>query len=297
MMLDDEKQLIQALRREIDGPAPAVHTQLSDIVPRGLRRRRIRQASSIAAAVSVVVGLGFAATAIDGQPLSNEPAKTPVIEIPTTVPLTANWSRADKPALEPQSTWTPPPGQPPIPGIPATGRPQCGFAHTQPGPDPTPALMAPEDQRLLAESLREVVGPTAEVAPVVVQPESGGGAVYWLNVTGSTGSGSVRVWAYTNPATPLETADYQVYDENVCLPPKRVVRPDGAVMQIYDIRPTNTVVAQTMKIYLPDHRMYLVMAQNYLPSAHRGPGEYSITRPGPVLTEYQLAQFGEKLTP
>jgi len=41
-MLDDEK-LIQALRREIDGPAPTVQTQLSDIVPRGLRRRRIRQ--------------------------------------------------------------------------------------------------------------------------------------------------------------------------------------------------------------------------------------------------------------
>jgi hypothetical protein len=293
MMWDDDKQLIQALRQEIDGPAPAVHTELPDIVARGMRRRRIRQTGSIAAAVAVVVGIGFAATAIDGRPLSNEPAQTPVVETPTTVPTAVGWSRAAMPTLEPQSTWTPTSGQP-IPGIPAAGLPQCGFAHTDPGPDPKPARMSPGVQELLAESLREIAGP-AEVGPVIEQQESVGGAAYWVKITDGGGPGTIRIWPHTNPATPLATADYDAYDQNVCAPPKRVVRPDGAVMQIYDIRPAGAVITQTMHIYLADHRMYIVAAQNFVRGESRGPGDIVVTRAGPVLTEYQLAKLGEAL--
>ncbi|MBP2321733.1 hypothetical protein JOF56_002118 [Kibdelosporangium banguiense] len=289
--MDDEK-LIQALRREVDGPAPTVHTQLSDIVPRGLRRRRIRQASSIAAAVAVVVGIGFAATAFDGQPLSNEPAKTPVVEIPTTVPLTADWGRANLPAMTPISTWKPDAGKTPIPGVPAAGLPQCAQGNMPPGPDPKPASMAPGVQQLLLEALREVAKP-AEVGGLVERRPSPDEPVYWADIKDRAGTATIRVWPETTPASPLVTADYQAFFENNCQPPKRVVKPDGSVMQIYEIRPAGSVMTQTMRIYLPDHRMYTVMAHNYVPGS--GPGDFLVTRPGPVLTEYQLAKLGEAL--
>jgi hypothetical protein len=294
MMLDDEK-LIQALRREVDGPAPTVQTQLSDIVPRGLRRRRIRQASSIAAAVAVVVGVGFAATTFDGQPLSNEPAKTPTVEIPTTVPFAADWSRANLQAMTPLTTFTPAAGRQQVPGVPAAGLPRCAQGNMPPGPDPEPRPMPAGVQHLMTETLREVAGPDAKVGELVERLDAANAPVYWADITDDHGPGSIRIWPEHTPASPLVTADYEAFHENNCEPPKRVVRPDGSVMQVYEIRPTDTAVTQTIRIYLPDHRMYTVMAHNYAQSPSGRPGDIVVTRPGPVLTERQLAQFGERM--
>jgi hypothetical protein len=150
-------------------------------------------------------------------------------------------------------------------------------------------------QHLMAETLREVAGPGAKVGELVERPDTTNTPVYWADITDDKGLGSIRIWPERTPASPLVTADYQAFFENNCAPPKRVVRPDGAVMQIYDIRPTDTAVARTMRIYLPDHRMYTVMTQNYASGQNSRIGGIVVTRPGPVLTEYQLAQFGERL--
>jgi hypothetical protein len=293
MMWEDDKQLLNALREEIEGPAPAIQTQLPDIVSRGLRRRRIRQASSIAAAVAVVAGVGVVAMTFGGNStLSNDPAQTTTTEIPTTLPTRADLGRANLPPMTPISTWTPDRDKP-VPGVPKEGLPRCAQGDMRPGPDPHPATMAPGVQQQLVEALREVTAP-AKVGDLAEQRSATDAPVYWADITDHAGAGSIRVWPEITPASPMVTADYEAFFENNCQPPKRVVKPNGAVMQIYEIRPTSTAVTQSMRIYLPDGRMYIVMAHNYVRGSG-GPGDFVVTRPGPVLTEYQLAKLGEAL--
>ncbi|WP_168211493.1 hypothetical protein [Actinosynnema sp. ALI-1.44] len=98
------------------------------------------------------------------------------------------------------------------------------------------------------------------------------------------------------------------FTESNCQPPKRLVRPDGTVLQIYDLRPTYDKVTrslqsvtQTMSIYFPDHTVYRLTVQNWGQkdlAAHKDSGapiRVGAGRPTLPLSEYQLSQLGEKL--
>jgi hypothetical protein len=299
-MMWDEQQLREALREEINGPAPSVQTELSDIMPRGLRRRRFRQASSVAAAVAVVAGIGAVAMTFGGTKSVNEPAQETVI--PTVAPRDADWSRADLPPFTPHATWTPQPGAPELPGVPKTGLPRCAQGNLPAGyPTLNPAEMPRELQDRLVGIVRSVAAP-AKVGSLMSAPppqySDNSAYQYFVNMDDDNGPGSVRFYSQRSPLPALATADFEAFSENNCPPPKRVTKPDGTILQIYQIRPTDDAVTQSLSIYLPDRRVYRVMAQSYpyQPSTtgavHDLPEVRRKTLP---LTEYQLSRLGEAL--
>lgn len=299
-MWDDER-LREALRDEVNGPAPAMTTELSDIMPRGRRRRRMRQAGSVAAAVAVVAGVGVVAMTLSGPGAKlNEPAQPS--ELPTVQGQEAPWQRADLQAETPVTTFTPHPDSPPLPGVPKTGFPRCAAAKLPGDPVPTPAAMSGQMRERFLRSLRAAAGPAKlgelrTVANAANRPE------YSVDITDGGGTGSVRVWPERSPAEPLITADAEAFSENSCQPPRRLVRPDGTIVQIYQIRPTFDggrleSVTQTMSVYLPDRSTYRITVQNS--PGQNSPGQNSPgqsrtgrDRASLPLTEYQLSRLGE----
>jgi hypothetical protein len=298
-MMWDEKQLREALREEIEGPAPAVRTQLSDIVPRGLRRRRMRQVGSVAAAVAVVVGLGVATTAFDGRPTSsNEPA---LPTVPNSVGADANWERADLPARSPYRTWAPAETAPPPAGHPKLNTPMCTaeideFMNL--GRDPIP----PEFRQRLKSDLR-AVAPSSKVGEVTDRSR---GDIYELavDVGDSAGMGSVLVAAGSFHGQPLAAADRQAFERNNCQPPKREIRSDDTVLQLYSVVPSEPFqsLTQALVIYRPDGTRVSVVVQNWASTdavLDKQSGDYNrigAGRPTLPLGERQLAQLAERLT-
>ncbi|SMC96876.1 hypothetical protein SAMN05661093_03365 [Kibdelosporangium aridum] len=303
-MMWDEQQLREALREEINGPAPTARTELSDIVPRGLRRRRFRQAGSIAAAVAVVAGVGAVAMTFGGKSAHvNEPAQTS--EIPTVLHQPAGWSRADMPAESPISTWTPKADAPPLPDVPKTGLPRCSPT-TMPGdPDPVPMAMPDAMRGRLMDTLRSVAAP-ARIGELRIRSNAANSPEYLVDITDDQGTGSIRVWPEQSPVEPLITANAEAFNENNCLPPKRIVTPDGSIAQIYPIRPiyderthAYADVTQALSVYLPDHSTYRIHVQSWGDKdvstdtgvkIKVGPGRKTLP-----LTEYQLSEIGEAL--
>ncbi|RSM69034.1 hypothetical protein DMH04_46360 [Kibdelosporangium aridum] len=301
----DEQQLREALREEINGPAPAARTELSDIMPRGLRRRRFRQAGSVAAAVAVVAGIGVVAMTFGGKNAHvNEPAKTS--EMPPVLHQPAGWSRADMPAESPISTWTPRADAPPLPDVPPTGLPRCSPTMMPGDPDPVPIQMPGATAGRLMAVLRKVAAP-ATVGELKARANAADSPEYTVDITDGNGTGSIRIWPELSPVEPLITANAEAFNENNCQPPKRIVKPDGSIAQIYQIRPTYDErthafgdVTQALSVYLPDRTTYRIHVQSWgekdvaadtSVKIKMGPGRKSLP-----LTEYQLSELGEGLT-
>jgi hypothetical protein len=301
MMLDDENKLIQALRNEIDGPAPAVRTQLSDIVPRGMRRRRIRQTSSVAAAVAVVVGLGFAATTINGKPTSTDDPAVSTTTLSTTVNAQATWDRADHlPTRTPYRTWSPAATAPRPSDAPALSIPMCSSPAPYNGGAGTIAV-PPEFRDRVAAAVRAVAAGT-KTGPVM---PSGTGkyTVVEFDVSDSGGTGSVRVNAAQFAGDPVRAADAQAFDRNNCEPPRRTVLADNTVMQIYGIIPSEPFqsLTRSLRVFLPTGVVVDITVQNWgSPDFVRIKGTDTVNRSGKgrptlPLTELQLSQVAERL--
>jgi hypothetical protein len=302
-MMWDEQQLRKALREEIEGPAPAVQTQLSDIMPRGLRRRRMRQVSSIAAAVAVVVGLGVVASTLDSKPSSsNEPA-LPTVRNSTTKSANAEarWGRADLPPRSPYATWAPGNTAPPPPGYPKLDTPMCDaevgeLVHL--GEDPIP----PEFNQRLKPGLK-AVAPSSKIGEVA---DSSRKNSYELNIDVGDGAGvgSVRIIAGPFGGKPLEAADRHAFERGNCQPPKREVRPDGTVLQVYSVVPSEPFqsLTQALVIYRTDGTRVAVIQQTWGSAdtvLDKKSGAYNRTgkgRPTLPLSELQLAELGDRLT-
>lgn len=290
----DEKQLTSALRKEIDGPAPAVRTQLSDIVPLGRRRRRIRHVGGVAAAVIALAGVGVLLGVVGPKDtLLNEPA----LDGPTRPrpPAELDWDRAPLPAHTPYSTWSPGFTAPPPPGREIPAIPMCDmgslqtvFGHTE---------IPPELLQRLRRSVQRVAR-TVEVSGVVAD-HNAGYHFYRMDVTDSGGVGSVAITATTFAGTPAQAADAQAFEVGNCLPPQRTVRPDGTILQIYSVRPSEPYASlqQTVRVYRPDGIQYSISTHNWgSPDVRPDPRQPSVPkrigagRGTLPLTERQLAE-------
>lgn len=294
----DEKQVRDALRKEIEGPAPAVRTQLSDIVPRGLRRRRMRQASATAAAMAVVVGIGVVVTTLNGSSTSiNDPAIPTVATSP--VRSEADWQRANLPPRSPHSTWEPGMTAPPPPGAPKLAIPLCSGD----GPDMAGLSVkpVPEELRRRLQLGLKAVAPSSRIGKVV---DRAGDRIHDLEVDvgDGNGTGSVRLTTGTFSGQPLEAADRQAFERQNCQPPKREVRPDGTVLQLSAMLPSEPFqsLTQALMIYRPGGKRVVVTVQNWSSADVKldKRGSYDRTgagRPTLPLTELQLAQLAERL--
>jgi hypothetical protein len=287
----DETQLREQLRDELAAPAPAVRTDLGAVQRRGQRLRRARQAGAAAAAVAVVVGVATAATLLTGQQPVNAPAG-PSSRVPRTTaqPSTVGWPRADMPERRPYGTYSPAPTAPLPSGRPRVTVPLCDLrSDGSTGPTSVPKTF----RDALVPALGKVL-PSAKVG----QLRPGSYREYTVDITDAGGTGMLRVTAYQTPWSPVEAADRQAFDEGNCAPPKREVRPDGTVLQLYPMMASEPyqTLTMTLSIYLPTGEQYDVVAYNIGSKDMPGGKRVGKGRDTLPVTEAQLAQLGEAVT-
>lgn len=304
----DDDELRATVLAELDTAPPAVGGGLGEVVRRGKRRRRARHAGAALAVVALLTATGAVATALGGDPLPPTTSAPATTSVP---PSEVSWPRAD------------------LPGKSPTGGDHAAPHATCDTPDVVHDRLdvhraSFEQQDKLQAALRTATSDTPRVAtsrtgsspspdpdvevPALGEkhlgpdrPEQREGWVYEVDVYGPSGTGSLLFEIGDYTGTPLAAADEQAFDVGNCEPPKRHVLADGTVLQLYDTRVSEPFesLTQTLRIFLPNGRMYQLVAQNWgSPDLRTNPDEPgSPIRVGKgretlPLTEAQLAEIG-----
>jgi hypothetical protein len=254
------EQLPEKLRAELEAPAPAIRTSLSEVMVRGRRRRRLRQTGSVALSLAVVAGVGVLAMTLGGKDTRlNQPAN-PTGSAVVTMTGSAVWPQANLPDHMPYGTWTPASTAPPPPGFPQVAIPLCDsdsggwldFPVTQVPWEFGEQVVA----KLRAAAPKSTVGKLTPDMPPKARRSFG----LRVDVSDAAGVGSLWIRSGTYTGKPLEAADRQAYDEGNCRPPQRTVQQDGTVLQLYSFRASEPFqsLSQTMVIYRPGGKMYVI---------------------------------------
>ncbi|MER5265947.1 hypothetical protein ABTZ99_28065 [Actinosynnema sp. NPDC002837] len=309
-MMWDEQELSGRLKSEVDGPAPAVRTDLADVLKRGRRRLLARRVGASAGVLAVVGAVGFGTAALgelaappDARPGSDGP-------VVTTSPATPGpeWTTVDRPTRIAYGTFTPASTAPPPAGREILAIPQCDMGAgsrfttwTSPRP-PLPVLNAWELAVAQVASPAKVSELHTRVIPANKEkhPDSVDGHVQWLDVTDEHGTGSVDLKAGHTTVDPVAAADEEVFAEGNCVPPRRLVRADGTVLQFYPIRVSEPFqsVAQVLRVYMTTGATYAITVANFgSPDFSWREEDSSFDRTGAgretlPLTEEQLTRIG-----
>ena len=315
-----DEDLPAALRAELAAQTPPpVPDGLAAVLHQGRRRRRGRQLGTALAVATLLVGTTAAAAALSGGvgalPPAGPPASTSApdstpgsVAAPPPGPGEVEWPRADLPAHRPTSVFLPgPAGSPPVNDLPTISlcEPPSAAADRR-----VAVALAPGQVRARLRSALKDVVPDKSVGELVEYPvwpvagaESGPTTWFYsadVTVSGSTGSLRLSVGAFDGD--PLAAADAQAFDERNCLPPKRLVRPDGTVFQLYtyEAGPPDVSLTQTLRIYRPDGTLYELVAASWgspdfapNPDRPHTPNRLSPGRPTLPLTETELARIGQ----
>jgi hypothetical protein len=305
----EPEQVAGELRKELSGPAPVARTAVAEVMSKGLRRRRIRQAGSVALSLVVVAGAGVMAVALGGKDaVTNQPAISTTTSARPPVPL--GWNPAALPTHTPYGTFTPASTAPPPAGFPKLEIPQCSAGDTassmNTGSVPVPA----EFTERLVDSLRSESTSATKIGALrerhipkdslQYRPNSESWD-YWVDISDQGGMGSLWIQGGTFTGTPTEAADKQAYLTGNCVPPKRNVQPDGTVVQVYSMAASEPyqTLSQTLMMYRPGGRLYKLTTYSFGSvdlrfDEHRpslmeriGPGRKALP-----LTEAQLAVVG-----
>jgi hypothetical protein len=296
-MWDDEQELSGALKSAVDSPAPAPRIQLNDVLRRGRRRVFAHRLGAAAGVVAVVVGVGFGAMSLRATPLtSNPPADNPAV---TATPVAAAWSVANFPTLTPYDTWQPAAGKPiPLCDNVSGIQDSLTFDFTAVPPARADAFTA---------AVGAVAGP-AKLSGLNTIDLASGSHRYWIDVTdadGADGAGSVTVAISAFTGTPVEAADRMPYRSGTCAPPRRLVRPDGTVLQCYPLKPVPAAppevpffsMNQALRIYAPSGTVTEIVLRSYsgadfrVTADGRGVEFVSQGRDALPLTEDQLVRI------
>ena len=299
-MWDEDTGLGNALRTELaEQAAPPVRGGLAEVVGRGRRRRRTQQVGAALAVAAAVAG-----TAVVASTLGGPTAMPPANRVTTTSPSDVDWPRADLPTLVPYGTWTPGPTAPPPSGRPVEPVPQCASPGL--GRDVNSVPAGAELRNRVTEGMAAVAG-AATVGVLVdlhlrpTRPDTVDTYTYTADVTDANGTGSVVFSVGSFTGDPLDAADEQAFDELNCDPPKRQVRSDGTVLQIYPWRPSEPFqsMTQVLRIYEPDGTLYQLTVRNFgspdfTPNRTQPetPDRVGAGRASLPLTERQLADLG-----
>ncbi|ONI80355.1 hypothetical protein ALI22I_44240 [Saccharothrix sp. ALI-22-I] len=272
----NERELGGVLRSEVDGPAPAVRTDLADVLRRGRRRLLVRRAGAAAGVLAVVGVVGFGTAALSSlagpDHSSSAGGDGPLVTMsPATVG--PEWTAVNQPPRIPYGTFTPAWTAPPPEGREILAIPQCdsgtGSRFTtwnSPRP-PMPVLNA------WGLAVAQVASP-ARVSELNTRtipankdkhPDSVDGHVQWIDVTDEHGTGSVDLKAGYTTLDPVAAADDEAFVEGNCAPPRRLVRPDGTVLQFYPVRVSEPFqsLARVLRVYTPTGETYAITVVNY----------------------------------
>ncbi|MCS7482144.1 hypothetical protein ACFFQW_24300 [Umezawaea endophytica] len=155
----------------------------------------------------------------------------------------------------------------------------------------------------LVDAVRGVAG-WARVNPghtFVVGPNSTseGYYEYTVDFLDTAGSGQFRVLRGPFEGTPVAVADHEANATGDCAPARRLVRPDGTVLQLYPVHSSEPFASltQTIRVYTPGGMRYEVEMRNFGASALNGTMTRKYSRVGPgretlPLDERRFAEAG-----
>ncbi|MBP2475435.1 hypothetical protein JOF53_004307 [Crossiella equi] len=244
-MWHDEQDVRNALQRIVDTPAPAVRTDLGEVVRRGKRRVLVTRLGAVASVIVAVGGIGLGATALSGSLFSGDPSALP----PAASSLT--------------QTGPPPTAAEKLPGFTQLTTPSKPATTVQGGcftgenrPAPGRAIL-PEEKYLpqFQKAVADAVGtPPALVFKNYVN-ENRGHVTLQVFPKDRKQLGYVKLETGRFAGSVEEGADYQRYRIG-CDEPQRKLLADGGIIQVYpdgDLRRLNT---RTVGAYTPSGRWY-----------------------------------------
>lgn len=288
MNIEDE------LRGALNVSAPPPTTTLDHVLKRGRRRVFAQRAGAVLGVFAVVAGIGIGATTLNHAAPDPTPADPPNYG-PATVEHATGWPRVDVPPQIPYGTWAPPPSGGPVVNIPlcSVKRPS---APRSPGFGAQP--LAPELVAKWREKAEKLV-PEMTVGNVTGFPSN---VLYEFDLSDSRGAGSIRIWAARFTGAPQAAADDGLWETGDCEPPRRLVQPDGSVVQLHSVRPFEPFqsMTQTLAVYRTDGLLVQLDLRSFSskdftaddpanPSARKRTGAGRPTLP---LTEEQFIKLG-----
>ncbi|MEU4747030.1 hypothetical protein AB0G02_42135, partial [Actinosynnema sp. NPDC023658] len=218
------------------------------------------------------------------------------------------WTTAALPARAPYSTFTPASTAPPPPGRETQPIPLCDLGPgsrftTWTAPEPLePVLRAWSTAVAQVASPARVSAPNQRVIPAdrTKRADSADAHVQWIDVTDGDGTGSVDLTVGRTTLDPVAAADDEAFAEGNCAPPRRLVRSDGTVLQVYSVRPSEPFrsLALVLCLYTPKGDAYKLTVANYgSPDFTFRGDDHSFERTGAgrgtlPLTEEQLTRIG-----
>ncbi|SFR16811.1 hypothetical protein SAMN04488564_104447 [Lentzea waywayandensis] len=283
MNIEDE------LRGALDVSAPPPTTTLDHVLKRGRRRVFAQRAGAVLGVFAVVAGIGIGATTLN-QAAPPEPADQPN-HGPATVEHSVGWPRVNTPARTPYGTWTPTASA----GGAAINIPLCTVkAPSVPrerglGAQP----LAPELVAKWRDQVQKLV-PEMTIGTVTGFPSN---VFFEFDVSDSSGTGSVMVWAARFAGTPQASADDGLWETGDCEPARRLVQPDGSVVQLHAVRPVEPLQAirQALAVYRKDGLLIQIEQRNHRSGdvAAHNPANPDVTRrPTLPLTDEQFSRLG-----
>ncbi|MCG8920908.1 hypothetical protein [Lentzea sp. CC55] len=286
----------EKLRGALDIAAPPPTTTLDAVLKRGRRRVFAQRAGAMLGVVAVVAGIGIGATTLNQAAPAPQHADRP----PATTERALAWPRVNTPPQTPYRTWSPASTAPPPAGRAVVDIPLCDIK--RPSVPRNPGLgaeqLAPELIARWRDRVREVL-PEMTIGEVSGYPSN---VFYTFDVSDALGTGSIRIWAARFSGTPQASADDALWETGDCEPARRLVRPDGAVMQLHSVRPKEPfqTLTQALAVFRVDGLLVQLEVSNYgspdltaddpaNPAATRRTGAGRTTLP---LSEEQFARLG-----
>lgn len=104
-----------------------------------------------------------------------------------------------------------------------------------------------------------------------------------VDISDSAGRGQFRLLFGPFEGTPVAMADFEANATGDCAPARRLIRPDGTVLQLYPVHSSEPFASltQTMRVYTPEGMRYEIEMRNFDRSGFTGPMTRKYTRSGP----------------
>lgn len=290
--------LEEKLRGALDVSAPPPTTTLDHVLKRGRRRVFAQRAGAVLGVFAVVAGIGIGATTLN-HAAPRTPADQPS-NVPSSVVRESGWPRVSTPAQTPYATWSPATSAPPPAGRPVVNTPLCDIKAPS-IPRPVGLGAQPLEPELVARwrSLAEKLLPEVTVSKVVRFPSN---TYYEFDVSDSGGTGSIRIYAGKFAGTPLANADDALWETGDCEPARRVVQPNGSVVQLHSVRPYEPfqTLTQALAVYRHDGLIVQLELRNFgspdytadNPANPKATRRTGAGRPTLPLTGEQFARLG-----
>jgi hypothetical protein len=146
----------------------------------------------------------------------------------------------------------------------------------------------PDEQGLLLAKVVTGIAGWAKVEPghFFIAASDGTTEGYYeftVDISDSAGTGQFRVLRGPFEGTPVAMADFEANATGDCAPARKLVRPDGTVLQLYPVHSSEPFASltQTMRVYTPEGMRYEIEMRNFDRSGFIGTTTRKYTRSGP----------------